>query len=526
MNAWSDSAICETESVLDDLRFMIPEMTQEERKEFDSLLPPPSPKRLERDFAAFCRAAWHVIEPQTKLVWGFHLDALCLHLQAVSERKIANLCVQVPPGTGKSTICSVLWPVWAWTRWPETRFLTASYALNLAVRDALRSRRIIQSPWYQRRWGHVFRLTSDQNVKGHYENDATGYRMSLSVGSVATGARCDFSLIDDPFNVTEAESLAVRLQTIQWHDEAFWNRLNDMNAGGRVLIGQRVAANDLHAHVLQKKDWTDLRISEEYEPDAPCVTPFWKDPRTQPGERLRPLLLGDDAIADLKKNSYLWSGQYQQRPTPREGALFKAAWFKRRFVDLGDGYSFDGKFLPYKSCQHYVVVDPAGGESEHADFTAIGTFAVTGKNELLIVDMLRERISLERIGPRVRDVCQAAQQKGRRPLFAAWEVGFLQTQLAQKAKELPGMPPIKEVDPGGKEKFIRAIPALILAETGQILLPDAASWLEDFLAELFVFTGNEDARDDQVDVVSYAAQLRDTRVATGARPITQARRTP
>lgn len=64
--------------------------------------------------AGFIREAWHILEPDQPLVWNWHLDAICQHLEAVTDGKITRLLINIPPGTSKSLIVSVLWPAWEW----------------------------------------------------------------------------------------------------------------------------------------------------------------------------------------------------------------------------------------------------------------------------------------------------------------------------------------------------------------------------------------------------------------------------
>ncbi|HEY4722814.1 MAG TPA: hypothetical protein VII92_13255, partial [Anaerolineae bacterium] len=129
----------------------------------------------------FIRGAWRILEPVTPYVHGWHIDAICEHLTAVMNGQIRNLLINIPPRHMKSLSVSVFWPTWVWTFKPEMRWLFASYAETLAVRDSLKCRRLIQSPWYQGQWAHVFKMTGDQNVKGNFENDRTGYRFSTGV---------------------------------------------------------------------------------------------------------------------------------------------------------------------------------------------------------------------------------------------------------------------------------------------------------------------------------------------------------
>src|SRR5271163_4318322 len=106
--------------------------------------------RVERELAMrflreFVRQAWHVVEPSTPFVPGFHIDAIIAHLEAVTRGDIRNLLINVPPRHMKSLLVSVFWPAWEWTRYPERRWLYSSYATSLSHRDSVACRRLIES---------------------------------------------------------------------------------------------------------------------------------------------------------------------------------------------------------------------------------------------------------------------------------------------------------------------------------------------------------------------------------------------
>src|SRR5215813_622788 len=140
-----------------------------------------------RNLGDFVRQTWSIVEPATPFVPGWHIDAIVEHLEAVSACQIRKLLINVPPRHMKSLLVSVFWPAWEWIRFPERRWLYSSYAASLSTRDSLKCRRLIESHWYQVRWGHVFTLTSDQNTKGRFDNNRSGYRLSTSVGGAVTG---------------------------------------------------------------------------------------------------------------------------------------------------------------------------------------------------------------------------------------------------------------------------------------------------------------------------------------------------
>src|SRR5882672_2410652 len=110
-------------------------------------------EKARRRVHEFVLQAWHVLEPDTPFVDGLHVHAICDHLQAITENRIRNLMINVPPGHAKSLLTAVFWPAWAWIDHPELRWLFASYSAALSVRDSVKCRRLIESQWYQERWG-------------------------------------------------------------------------------------------------------------------------------------------------------------------------------------------------------------------------------------------------------------------------------------------------------------------------------------------------------------------------------------
>ena len=110
-----------------------------------------------RSFREFVRQAWPIVEPLTPFVPGWHIDAIIKYLEAVTNGQIRNLLINVPPRHMKSLLVSVLWPAWEWIQHPERRWLYSSYAATLSIRDSVRCRTLIESPWYQRLWGDRYR---------------------------------------------------------------------------------------------------------------------------------------------------------------------------------------------------------------------------------------------------------------------------------------------------------------------------------------------------------------------------------
>src|SRR5215475_1548804 len=278
-----------------------------------------------RSLAEFVRQAWVVVEPSTPFVPGWHIDAIIEHLEAVTAGQIRNLLINVPPRHMKSLLVAVFWPGWEWTRWPERRWLYSSYSAQLSIRDSVKCRRLIESPWYQARWADRFALTSDQNTKGRFDNNRSGYRLSTSVGGAATGEGGDRIVCDDPHNVQEAESDSVRKATLDWWDVVMSTRVNDPRTAAMVVVMQRCHQQDLSGHLLEQGGWEHLCLPAEYEGPRSATSIGFVDPRKEHGELLWADRFGRPEIDSLKRSlgSYAAAGQLQQRPSPVEGGMIK-----------------------------------------------------------------------------------------------------------------------------------------------------------------------------------------------------------
>lgn len=283
-----------------------------------------------RSLAEYIRQAWHIVEPANPYIHGWHIDAICDHLEAATRGEIRNLIINIPPRHAKSLLCCVFWQTWVWTTRPATRWLFSSYGENLAIRDSLKCRRIIAHPWYQRNFGDMFNLTGDQNQKTRFDNDKTGYRIATSVGGMGTGEGGDFIVVDDPLKQADAHSLPARESVIDWWDNTMSTRGNNPDKVVKVVIMQRLHEQDLTGHLLEKmktdgEHYEHLCLPARYETSVRVTSIGWRDPRTEPGQLLWPDRFTPDALARLESSMsrYAVAGQLQQRPSPDAGGIFK-----------------------------------------------------------------------------------------------------------------------------------------------------------------------------------------------------------
>lgn len=301
-------------------------------------------REAERHFRSYVRQAWPVVHPQGPLAHDWYLDAIADHLQAVTQGQIKDLIINVPPRHLKSTTTCVLWPSWSWgpSNEPGLRWLFTAYAHRLSRRDSVACRRVIQSAWYQERWGHRFFLMGDQNAKDRYETSARGERLIGSFAGGVTGEGADIIVVDDPIDLKNADNSNALERVIEIWDAEVASRLNDKKTGRRVIIMQRVAEHDLCGHVLAQGGWECLRLPAECELEERSrtfitldgeKTLFFEDPRTKEGELLNPKRFGPAEQDEFRKQGeFHYAAQQQQRPVPRGGTIFQETWW--RFYDV------------------------------------------------------------------------------------------------------------------------------------------------------------------------------------------------
>lgn len=357
--------------------------------------------RLSGSLSEFIRAAWRV-RSSRPLIPAWHIDAISDHVQAAFDGEIRKLAINIPPRTLKSETVSVFAPAWEWTRKPETRFLTASYVDKLATDFSVGSRDLIRSSWFQLRWGHLFQMKSDADLKTRYFNDAGGSRIATSVGGSATGSGGDIIIIDDPHNTEEVESDVARQGVIEWHDGTIATRFNDPETGVEILIMQRVHEKDLTGHVLDLDpgEWTLLCLPEEYEVKHPHVYParvtlpsgreLRGDPRTEDGALLHPERIGPLAHAERKRRlgQYRSAGQLQQRPSAHEGAILKRTYW--RYFPPSHLEEENLQLLP--AFQAIIASwDTSFKDKTTSDYVAGGTWGILGGDRYLL------RITVERM---------------------------------------------------------------------------------------------------------------------------------
>ena len=460
----------------------------------------------------FVKQSWHVVEPGIPFMQSWHIEEICEHLEAVSAGEIHRLLINIPPRHSKSTIVSVMWPAWEWITDPAQKYLCASYSSTLSTRDNLKTRRLLQSSWYQERWGHMFKFTGDQNAKQRFENDKTGYRIATSVGGSVTGDGGSRLVCDDPHGAQAAQSEAMRESDLEWFDMVWSTRLNNPKTDAMIVVMQRLHERDISGHILNDiKGWEHICIPAEWDGKHRKTILGAYDPRKVKGELICPDRFGDKEITMLKQllGEYGTAGQLQQDPAPVSGGILKTKYFGL--------WSADDGLPPFE----YILqsYDCAFTEKTTGDPTACTVWAMfthKGERNAMLIDAWDEHLSYPDLRAKaIKDWTteyggmskESPHSRARRPDRILVEAKASGQSLLQDLR-LAKVPAVG-YNPGKADKISRAHQAAPTLELGLLWIPESkknrgqpVSWATAFLKQLAKFPVAE--HDDYVDTFTQA----------------------
>lgn len=299
-------------------------------------------ERCRRRLFTFVQEFWYEVSPEDP-VWNWHIEALCDEIQEdilrvcrLPQRWIDGICfpakpreaklhdtiINIPPGTTKSTICTVMAPAWAWTVDASLRIITASYSGDLSMDHAVKSRDIIQSDKYQRYFPEI-EIRKDANNKAQYKNTKMGERYSTSVGGTITGIHAHLIIVDDPINTKKATSDGELEEASNFMDQTLSTRKVDKKITHTILVMQRLHALDPSGNWLRKKG---KRLKHICLPATirPNIKPE-KFREKYVNGLLDAVRMDYDVLADMKLDmgSYGYAGQMEQDPTPAGGGVWQ-----------------------------------------------------------------------------------------------------------------------------------------------------------------------------------------------------------
>jgi predicted phage terminase large subunit-like protein len=486
----------------------------------------------------FISAAWHQAGEPQAYQSNWHIDMLSDYLMAVARRQIKGpgpLIFTEPPRHMKSRAVNVFFPGWVWAQNPDpnkeghglnvrpgtlcgpgVKFAHLSYVQKLSNEHSDACRRLVSSDWYQARWGGQCRLDRDQIEM--FSNFAGGERRAMSFTGL-TGFGADIIVVDDAHDMKTVDSDVARESVLRTWDEVLQTRLNDPKTGMFIVMMQRSHERDLIGHILAKEfNGMHVCLPAEHERDHPYVflsaKPGWEVPRKtdssngtdggpkigepwqdfrQEGEPLwrsrfpKPVL--DNWIRSM--TSHAVAGQLQQRPTARDGGLFKREWFASPVKCVNEDM--------LQTCRAWDLASTPEGASGDPDYTVGVKMGIDHDTDTIyVIDVIRARWSPGELEENIKMVAESDGYKC--TIRIPQDPGSAgQFQARYLAGKLQGYSVSIEREEGSKP--YRANPFAAQCEHGFVKLV-AGTWNKVFVEELCAFP--HASHDDQVDAASAA----------------------
>ena len=414
---------------------------------------------------------------------NWHQGAICSALERVVIGKCNRLIINIPPRSGKTEFAVINFIAWCMGNFPESEFIHASYSKRLAAANTYAVRAMMQHETYLKIFDHT-ELAGDSKAKDEFRTShggivyATGAEGTIT-GYGAGGMTERFKgaiVIDDPHKAGEANSATMRKNVIDWFGTTMESRKNNPNTP-IIVIMQRLHENDLTGWLLSGgngEQWEHLNIPA-IQPDG---TSFW------------PEQFPIDMLERLKaSNSYVFSGQYMQKPAPMGGGIFKADWLR---------YYSTVPELTHRM----IYADTAMKTGQENDYSVFQHWGKAKDGKIYLLDMIRGKWE----APQLLAEARAFWDKSR-----ASHLGTLRKMMIEDKASGTGL--IQQMKQAGipvggiqrnRDKVTRAYDTAPQVEAGNVLLPERHQHLSDLLHELTTFPVA--AHDDTVDPLMDAVQ--------------------
>ena len=430
---------------------------------------------LRTDFYAFVQATFPIVSGGSQLMLNWHIDAITEALYKVVRGETRRLIITVPPRSLKSICASVALPAFILGRDPTARIICVSYSEGLARKHANDCRAVMRSSLYRRLFPAT-RISSSKDTEFEVMTTARGSRLATSVGGTLTGRG-------------GAQSESARQNLLQWYANTLMSRLDNKATDAIIIVMQRLHPEDLVGHVIEQDGWTVVNLPAIAEIDEFIPLGHNRFYRRTKNSVLHAEREPLAVLNELKQTmgSLDFSAQYQQQPIPVGGNLVKWSWF--RF--------YDEPPVPRPTDRIILSWDTAMSSNELADYSACVVLLLRGET-VYVLDVYRARLDYPDLKRKVIEI------------YRRWRHSTLICALIVENKG-SGMSLMQDLrrdnihaiamEPEG-DKVMRMSAQSARIEAGSVLLPERASWLDEFRRELLAFPASNHS--DQVDAFSQA----------------------
>ncbi len=431
---------------------------------------------------------------------GRHHRVMAEVIDDVFAGRISRLIINVPPGYTKTEMAVVSLVARGLALNRKARFIHTSYSDKLVKDNSAKIRDCINLEVYQALWPLEFK--ADARAKGLWKTAEGGGLLAAAAGGGITGFRVGTMdqgftgalIIDDPLKPDNARSLTERQKVNDRYHATFRSRLAREDTP-IIVIMQRLHVDDFCGFLLSGgagEKWHHLMLPIEIDNDSSYPEHYTHGVPLAHGLTDGPLWPAKHnarQIERLRKDAYVFAGQYALRPTPEGGALFKVEHLALKWAELPP--------LAWRT----IYADTAQKTKEHNDFSV---FQCWGKGRFdgraHLIDQVRGKWE----APELLNVAKAfwnkhlAENIHTRGVLRemAVEDKVAGTGLIQSLRR-DGLP-VRGI-PRHTDKLTRALDVIPQFAVGMVIFPADVPWWPQYCEELLSFTGMGDTHDDQVD---------------------------
>jgi predicted phage terminase large subunit-like protein len=410
-----------------------------------------------------------------------HHRLLLAELEALAAGQVDRLMVLMPPGSGKSTYTSVIFPAWWLARYPSSSVIAASHTASLAEHFSRQVRALVSNDISSL----SSLLLSNNRAAGRWRLSTGGQFFATGLRGSIAGRRADLIVIDDPVkSQVEADSPAARELAWNWYR---FDLITRLTPGGRiVLVMTRWHEDDLGGRLLNHDgpQWRVLRLPALAETNDPLQRPL--------GAALWPEW--EDAPALMRKREVVgeraWNALFQQSPRPQEGGLFKVDRILILDMPPDPGNS--------RQVRAWDLAATLKGDDNNPDWSVGLKLLRDSDGRFVVLDVVRLRGTAWQVECALVDT---ARRDGPNVLVSLpQDPGSAGKVVASHyVAKLAGFQTVVSVETGSK--IARATPVAAQMEAGNIAIV-RAGWNVAFTEELRDFP--QGRKDDQVDALSRA----------------------
>ncbi len=254
-------------------------------------------KLYARDLHAFVEKAFRFLDGKRLSDDQQYIRLVIHHLQQFLAGDITKLLVNLPGRHLKTIICSVCFPAFALGLDPSLKFMIVAYNEDLAEDIVRKIREVMESPWYKKAF--QTRISDGHSRKDDFTIVGGGRVRAVPVRSV-TGKGGDIIILDDPHNVADWDNDRQKEKVVEAF-ELLVSRRDGGQMSKMLVVGHRIAEDDLSAHILDRGDFDHLCLPLF----APKKMSFDLDGERwtlSKGEALRPDAFPPEEIASIRKN--------------------------------------------------------------------------------------------------------------------------------------------------------------------------------------------------------------------------------